>query len=275
MIMTGRTCHTASILLLAAALMIPTGCSSKRMKSPHADDPFEGMNREIYAFNTGADKFLIKPVAAVYHFALPEPLRQSVTNFFSNVNDITVVANKILQLEIHDAVRVSARFIMNTTVGVGGLVDVASHAGLYKQHGDFGLTLARWGMKHSPYIMVPFIGPTTIRDGAGFLVDFWLSPWIYIEPEWLGWGMYGLGLVNMRSNLLGDEAYFNYAAMDGYALMRDVFLQRRNSLIAQQANKKGDWEEDPNEWDDWSTATKKGGYEAGEAVENADEILPY
>lgn len=272
---TGRQYRAVSVLLLAAALTLPTGCSSKRMKSPNPDDPFEGLNREIYAFNTGADKFLVKPIAAVYHFILPEPLRQSVTNFFSNVDDITVAANKVLQLEIHDAVRVSMRFLMNTTVGVGGLVDVASHAGLYKQHGDFGLTLARWGMKHSPYIMVPFVGPTTLRDGVGFLVDFWLTPWPYIEPEWVAWATYGLATINLRSNLLDDEAYFNYAAMDGYALMRDVYLQRRNNLIAKQGNKNTGWEEEPNEWDDWSTEAKKEGYNAGEALENADESLPY
>ncbi len=245
-------------------IVLLTACaSSSKVTEKHPEDPFESVNREIFTLNQGLDKFIFKPVASAYYMVVPPPVRKGVTNFFSNIGDITVFANKVLQFKIHDAVRTAARFGMNSTFGAAGLFDVASEAGLYKMRADFGLTLAHYGMKKSPYLVLPLIGPTTVRDAGGIVADFFLSPWAYVDGEILFYAGV-LDLVNIRANLLDDQYYFDYAAMDEYSFMRDIYLQRRNALIKGQdeAAPAGDWGENYDDWDDY------------EATQEHDKDLP-
>jgi phospholipid-binding lipoprotein MlaA len=247
--------------IIVSAFLLPglLACASTRVSEKSPDDPFESVNRPIYTFNRTLDKYLIKPLAVGYRMVLPNMVRTGITNFFANIDDITVAANKVLQLEIEQAVQVSARFLVNSTAGVGGLVDVASHTGLEKQRADFGLTLARWGIKESPYIVIPIFGPSTLRDGVGLLADFLMSPYPYI-PDEIGYAVFVIDLLNIRANLLDEEYYFDYAAMDPYTFMRDFYMQRRRAQIRDMngESKGGDWD-DGQTWDDWKTepATSK------------------
>jgi phospholipid-binding lipoprotein MlaA len=234
--------HYASLSLAAIVL---TGCATG--PTAHPEDPLEPLNREIYSFNRGVDAIVIEPAAGIYHKFIPPQVRAAVTNFFSNVNDVNVVANQVLQGKIPDAMHSATRLALNTTIGVGGLFDVASSTGLYKMRADFGTTLAFYGVKKSPYLVLPFLGPSTIRDSAGLVVDFYLSPYGYVE-EWVFWYAVGLNYLNQRSNLLEELVFVDYAAMDSYAFVRDIYLQRRNALIngTQETN---EWEN--GKWDDW------------------------
>jgi phospholipid-binding lipoprotein MlaA len=235
--------HYASISLAAIVL---TGCASKGADR-HPDDPFEPVNRQIYSLNRGVDTFVFKPVAGVYHKFIPPQVRGGVTNFFSNINDINVTANQILQFKLADAFQSSARFVINTTIGIGGLFDIATKNGVYKKREDFGTTLAHYGWKKSAYLVLPLLGPTTIRDGIGLGVDWYLSPYAYIE-ESLMWPLVGLDLINLRSNMLEEVVYVDYVSMDSYTFVRDIYLGRRNALIN---NTQGvsDW--DNAKWEDW------------------------
>lgn len=239
------------LTLLLSIVLLAACASSSKVTEKHPDDPFESLNREIYTLNKGLDTFIFKPIASIYYMAVPTPVRKGVTNFFSNVGDITVFANKVLQLQIHDAVRTAARFGMNSTFGIGGLFDIASEAGLYKMRADFGLTMAHYGYKKSAFLMLPAIGPSTIRDTGGLVGDWFLSPWAYIDGDiLLIFG--GIDLVNIRANLLDDQYYFDYAAMDEYSFIRDIYLQRRDALIAgEDADAPGNWGEEYDDWDDW------------------------
>lgn len=239
--------HYASLSLAAIVL---AGCASSRTADRHPQDPLEPLNREIFSFNRGIDTIFIKPVAGVYHKFVPPQARQGVTNFFSNINDINVTANELLQFKIEDAIKTSVRFIMNTTFGIGGLFDVATHVGLYKKRQDFGTTLAFYGIKNSPYLVLPLLGPSTIRDTAGLAVDFYLSPYAYVAEDVM-WTALAINYVNQRANLLEDTGFVDYAAMDPYALVRDIYLGRRNALI----NKKqigNEWNSAEDKWDDWA-----------------------
>lgn len=234
------------LMVVTAMVFLLFGCANKKLAKGEVNDPYQAFNRQMYSFNRGIDTIFIKPIAGVYHFAVPQPVRRGVTNFFSNINDINVTINKVLQFKIHDAVRSAVRFAMNSTVGVGGLFDVASHTGLYKHRADFGLTLARYGMTESPYLVLPFLGPGTVRDQAGFFVDWYLSPWAYLNDEkWL-YSLLALKIINTRANLLDEGMYVDYAAMDEYTFVRDIYLQRREALI------KGiNADADAEEWEDW------------------------
>lgn len=232
----------ASLTLVAIVL---TGCANSATR--HPDDPLEPLNREIYSFNRGIDTFFFAPVAGVYNRLLPRQVRNCVTNFFSNVNDVNVIANQVLQLKIPDAMRSTIRLTINTTVGVGGLFDVASTAGFYKTRQDFGTTLAHYGVKNSPYLVLPLLGPSTIRDSAGLVVDFWLSPYAYVDEDIFWWAV-SIDMVNLRSNMLEEIVFVDYAAMDSYSFVRDIYLQRRNALINNTQNAE-DWSE--GKWNDW------------------------
>lgn len=241
------------VIVLTLLMPLMFGCASQQRADRSPDDPFESVNRPIFAFNRTLDMILVKPAAVGYRMILPKVVRTGVTNFFANIDDITVVANKVLQLEIEDAVQVSMRFVMNSTAGFLGVYDIASKAGLEKQRADFGLTLARWGIKNSPYIVIPVFGPSTMRDGVGLVGDFLMSPYPYI-PNDIGYTVFVIDLLNIRATLLDDEYYFNYAAQDPYTFMRDVYLQRRKAQIREMTSNGDttDWDEGQT-WDDWRT----------------------
>jgi phospholipid-binding lipoprotein MlaA len=240
--------HSASLCL---AVIVLTGCASGPNR--HPEDPLEPLNREIYSFNRGLDMFIFAPVAGIYHKLVPSAIRACVTNFFSNIDDITVAANEVLQLKIPDAIQTSTRFVLNTTLGVGGIFDVASTKGIYKRREDFGTTLAHYGMKSSPYIVLPIIGPSTVRDGTSLIIDWYLTPYAYVD-DWIMWYALGINLVNLRANMLEEVGFVNYAAQDSYSFVRDIYLQRRKAMI-NGTELNSEWNE--GGWNDWDDAAGK------------------
>ncbi len=194
-------------------------------------DPLEPLNRQFFAFNMVLDRSLLRPVAKVYDKVVPPYVACRVGNFFDNIDDLTNIANNALQFKLLDAWSDCWRFAFNTTFGLLGLYDVATCAGLPKHHQDFGLTLARYGFVNSMYLMVPFFGPSTLRDTIGWTVDWrYLSPWPYIRPNSLRYGLYGLRLVHKRAGLLAADPLID-DAMDPYLFVRDAYLQRRECEI--------------------------------------------
>nr|WP_186147908.1 VacJ family lipoprotein [Burkholderia gladioli] len=176
--------------------------------------------------------YALKPVAKGYQWAVPQPVRDSVTNFFSNIGDVYIAANNLVQLRIADGVGDIMRVVINTVFGVGGLFDVATVAKLPKHTADFGLTMGHYGVPSGPYVVLPFLGPSTVRDTAGLAVDYAGNPLTYVSPDALSWSLFGVNLINTRANLLGAGDVLDAAAIDKYSFVRNAYLQRRQSLIA-------------------------------------------
>ncbi len=194
-------------------------------------DPLEPINRKIFAFNMVIDQVVFRPVATAYDKVMPTFLVCRVENFFNNVDDVTNIANNVLQCKFLDAWSDCWRLAFNTTFGLFGLFDVATRAGLEKHHQDFGLTLARYGFVQSTYLMVPFFGPSTLRDSIGWTVDWrYLSVWPYIQPRSLRYGLYGFRLVHKRASLLAADKLIE-EAIDPYLFVRDAYLQKRECDI--------------------------------------------
>ncbi len=215
--------------LLFAALF--SGCASvPGEKDPR--DPWESMNRTVFKFNEKADKAVLKPAAQAYRFVTPKIVRTGVTNFFSNLNDVTVFFNDLFQGKGQRAVANAGRVIINTTFGVGGLIDVAGAAGNPKRNEDFGQTMGVWGMGPGPYWMLPLLGPSTTRDALGRGVDTVFTPSFYVSDTGASIGLYVLEVVNLRAGLLETEKVLDEAgAVDRYSFLRDAYLQRREVLI--------------------------------------------
>lgn len=215
--------------LIAAISLNIAGCASNTAPTS-PDDPYENMNRKVFAFNKAIDKVIIRPVAKGYDFVLPKPAKRGVTNFFSNLDEIPNVINDALQAKPANAISDTWRFILNSTIGIGGLFDVATPLGLQKHHQDFGLTLAQWGSKNTPYIVLPLFGPSTVRDTAALPFNLAFSVTSHIEAEKYRYILEGIDLVNTRANLLPTDKLVN-ESFDPYVFIRDAYLQRRAYLI--------------------------------------------
>jgi phospholipid-binding lipoprotein MlaA len=213
-----------ALLLLASALF--GGCAHN-----NARDPLEPLNRGIYAFNDAVDSVVLKPVATGYREVIPQIVRTGVTNFFSNLDDIVVVLNGLLQFKLPQALSDTARFLVNSTVGLLGVIDVATHLGLEKHNEDFGQTLGYWGVADGPYLVLPFLGPSSVRDGVGRMVDGRVDTVRWQDHVRTRNQFMGLRIVNTRAGLLGSEKVLETAAIDEYSFVRDAYLQRRRSLV--------------------------------------------
>ncbi|GGD95646.1 MlaA family lipoprotein [Caballeronia grimmiae] len=218
-------------VLVSAAVVTLAGCAT--VTTPTKGDPFESYNRTMFTINDKVDQVALKPVAKAYVWAVPEPVRNSVTNFFSNIGDVYIAANNLLQLKIADGVSDIMRVAINTVFGVGGLFDVATVAKLPKHAGDFGLTLGHYGVPPGPYVVLPLLGPSTVRDTSGLVVDYFGNPLSYVSPDSVSWALYGVNLVNVRANLLGATDVLADAALDKYSFVRNAYLQRRQYLIGE------------------------------------------
>ncbi|RKE37312.1 phospholipid-binding lipoprotein MlaA [Paraburkholderia sp. BL23I1N1] len=216
-----------TVLALAATGLI-SGCATGPDRKP--GDPFEPANRVIFKINDGVDRFVAIPVAKGYQKVTPQPLRTAVSNFFSNLGDLTNAANNLLQLKITDATEDLVRFAFNSTFGLGGLLDWATLAGLPKHHQDFGLTLGHWGVPSGPYLVLPLFGPSTVRDSMGLVVDVKFNPLNYIEPAVRN-PLYVLQFVSVRSDLLGASSLLDQAALDKYSFVRDAYTQQRKARL--------------------------------------------
>ena len=218
-----------ALLLGLLSVTLFAGCASTN----NPRDPLEPLNRAVYHFNDGLDKAIMKPVATVYREVLPDVVRTGVTNFFNNLYDILTALNNLLQGKIADAVSDVGRLAVNTTVGVAGLIDVATEIGLERHKEDFGQTLGRWGIGDGPYLQIPFLGPSSVRDAIGAFGDYKVDPirWIWRDHVAARNSLWGLYFVNLRASLLDSTKILDEAALDPYEFQRDAYLQRRRNLI--------------------------------------------
>lgn len=192
-------------------------------------DPWEGFNRAIFAFNEVADTYVVRPVAVGYEKVTPRLVRRGVGNVFDNLLEVSNVFNSVLQGKFTRAGKDTGRFLINTTLGVAGLFDVASHMGIARTEGeDFGQTLAIWGVPDGPYLVLPVLGPRTLRDAAGMPVDWVTDPKTYIAHTRTSYEIKALELLDIRASLLSLEQDIG---SDKYTLYRDIYLQRREYLI--------------------------------------------
>ncbi len=215
------------LLPLAVAVLALGGCAS----NGDPRDPLEPMNRAIYRFNDVVDKAITKPVAQGYRAVLPTPVRNSVTNFFSNIDDLLVMVNNLLQFKLNAAGSDFARIAFNTTFGIGGLFDVATGWGLPKHNEDFGQTLGFWGVGDGPYLVLPLLGPSNLRDSTGLLATLYTDPLWHVDNVATRNTLVGVRFVDRRARLLDAERVLDEAALDPYAFLRDSYLQHRRSLI--------------------------------------------
>ena len=233
-----RPARLLTALLLAATLAGLQGCATTPGRDPR--DPLEPMNREVTKFNEGVDRALLKPVATVYRNHVPALVRTGVSNFFGNLGDLWSGVNSTLQLKIPDAMQNFMRFGVNTFFGLGGILDIASDANIERHKEDFGQTLGRWGVPAGPYIVLPFLGPSTLRDTVALPVDRRADLVHYTSNETVRHTLYGVRAVDLRANLLRVGEVLNDAALDKYSFTRDAYLQRRRAEIRGDKPASGD-----------------------------------
>ena len=217
------------LCLLALTL---SACTTMRQPREATWDPLERWNRRVFAFNDTLDRFIMKPVADAYLKAVPSPMRTAVTNFFDNITYINVIANSFLQGKGKQGFSDTGRFIINSTVGLGGLVDVATAAGVPRNDEDFGQTLAVWGFGEGAYLMLPLLGPSTFRDAPGYAFSAAVHPFTYWSGEPVATASLGaLAVVDQRAQVKGAFELINAAALDRYIFIREAYRQRRIYLI--------------------------------------------
>ncbi|MDT8878566.1 VacJ family lipoprotein [Halomonas saccharevitans] len=224
-VMTGAMTQWAGRGALVMSLALLAGCaSSGEMRDRHPDDPWEGFNRKVFAFNDVVDRYALKPAAQGYRFITPDPVETSVGNFFSNLGEIRTTLNSLLQGKGANAGVATGRFLINTTVGIGGLFDVATRMEITGREEDFGQTLGAWGWEESRYLVLPLLGPSTLRDTGGLPVDMATYPTTYVEEDKVRLSLTALRVIDTRAGLLDQEALISG---DRYSFIRDAYLQQR------------------------------------------------
>lgn len=213
----------------AGVLVLATGCATGPNANPA--DPLEPLNRQVYRFNNALDDALLKPAATVYVKVLPSPIRTGVNNFFGNLSDVWSFANSVAQLKLQDSAQTFMRVNVNTVFGLGGILDVATDLGIDRHSEDFGQTLGRWGVPAGPYLVLPLLGPSTLRDTVALPVDVQGDLVNHIADIPVRNSMYALRLIDIRANLLRVGQLLEDAALDRYTFTRDAFLQRRRSEV--------------------------------------------
>jgi phospholipid-binding lipoprotein MlaA len=226
--------YRAALLVFLVLNLGLTGCAALPNGKADPRDRFERFNRSIYKFNNALDHAVLRPAARAYVKVLPRPVRTSINNFTTNLAYPTTVANDFFQGKVSDGVTDAARIVVNTLLGLGGLFDPASHMGLDRHTQDFGLTLGHWGVPSGPYLMLPFFGPSTVRDTAGLVPDYALTYEIVsrnlITNDWVSGGLFVVAQIDRRSQLLDTDKILD-STYDPYAFLRSAYLQRRDYLI--------------------------------------------
>jgi len=212
-----------------AALGWLAGCAS--VAYPNPADPFESVNRGIYKFNDKVDRALLRPVAVVYVDVVPRLVRTGVSNFYFNLTDYWSFANSVMQLRGGQAAQTFMRLNVNTFFGLGGILDVATELGIERHPEDFGQTLGRYGVPPGPYVMLPFLGPSTVRDTGALYVDYYGGLISNVDYIPLRNTMYALKYVDLRAGLLDVDRLVQGAALDEYSFIRDVYLQHRLNAV--------------------------------------------
>ena len=223
--------RTARILQVLVCLLLLGGCATLPPGSKHdARDPWERMNRATYKFNDGFDRAIAQPVARGYRKVTPNFAQTGVRNFMDNLNYPITMINDLLQGEIKAFGNDLSRFMVNSTLGIGGLLDPATRAGLDKNDRDFGQTFGKWGIKKGPYLVLPFLGPSDVRDGIGRLGNVYATPRHYLFNSYWDWGLYVLDAVDTRARLL-DTTKILESAYDPYSFLRNAYLQNRDFKV--------------------------------------------
>ncbi len=221
---------SCNIILMVAGILMVTGCATQANR-----DPLEGINRGVYKFNDVTDKVVFKPVATVYKAITPSPIRKGVNNFFNNIGSVISTVNNLLQFKFSDAFTEAGRFVINSTFGIAGLIDVAGMDKIPVHKEDFGQTLGKWGAGNGAYLVLPFLGPSSVRDTAGLVVDIYaFDPITYVHREGevaAHHVLRGVQFLDKRTELLDAKDIVDDASLDPYAFMRDAYLQRRNTQI--------------------------------------------
>jgi phospholipid-binding lipoprotein MlaA len=222
--------NALSAVALCLGLML-SGCSTMSMSQRGGADPFESVNRVSAGFNFLADKYIVKPLAQGYQFVTPRVVQTMVSNFFGNIEDVWVGVNNLLQGKPKAALSDVTRFTINTVFGLLGTVDIASELGLVKHKEDFGQTLGVWGVPPGPYVVLPILGPSSVRDSASLIVDSQASLLGQIEQTGTKWAAYGLRAIDTRAGFLAAEKLIDSASYDDYTFFRNGFFQRRYSQV--------------------------------------------
>ncbi|MDP2752182.1 MAG: VacJ family lipoprotein [Rhodocyclaceae bacterium] len=215
-------------LALSAALLLG-GCATTTANNPK--DPIEGFNRAMFSFNEGLDAAIIKPVSKGYDAVMPPPAKSGVINFFGNISDVFIALNNLIQGKPAEAASDVGRVLINTTIGILGLFDVASDAGLEKHEEDFGQTFGRWGIGPGAYVVIPFFGPRNVRDTAGLILDATVNPIGNIQHTPTRNAFIATHLISKRADLLSADKIIEEAALDKYSYLRDAYVQQRNYLV--------------------------------------------
>jgi phospholipid-binding lipoprotein MlaA len=217
-------------VLLAVFVLFATGCATVPAGKADPRDPWEKFNRSMYVFNDSLDRAIAKPVAKGYKKVTPQFVRTGVSNVITNLDQVSTIVNGLLQGKVRQAGRDSARFLLNTTLGLGGLFDPASAAGLELNDEDFGQTLGKWGVKPGPYLMLPFLGPSNVRDTLSRIPDQYTYPVNYLEDDSTRLLIRGVDFIDLRADLLDLDAQLE-RSYDPYAFIRNAWLQRREFLV--------------------------------------------
>jgi len=231
-----KSSSTHSIIAILL-LLTASGCAGRNnepvtMNTPVENDPLEPFNRCVYKFNYALDGILIKPLAKLYKAVTPKPVQKGISNFFDNLSEPVSVANSVLQGNGQQAFTHTWRFILNSTIGVGGLFDFAGeNAGLYARNEDFGQTLGRYGVGSGPYLVLPILGPSNLRDAFGKIPDWFAHPVNSIDNDYLMYGLKAGEAVDKRAKVLDltDEVY--RSSLDPYATFRSGYTQYRESEV--------------------------------------------
>lgn len=223
--------------------MLLGGCAGQAQQPASPEDPWENFNRSVFAFNDTLDRYALKPIAQGYDTITPEPVQTGVGNFFANLGEVRTIVNSGLQWKWANAGVSSGRFLLNSTLGVGGLLDPATELGWTAREEDFGQTLAVWGVGEGPFVVLPLLGGRTLRHAGGLPADMYTDPVTYLEDDAARYGLRFLELVNYRASVLDQEALIRG---DRYSFLRDTYLQQRRFEVSD-----GKTGEDPFASDDY------------------------
>lgn len=242
---------TLSRYLLLALLVLPPAFSwAEEVDNSRNIDPWEGLNRKIFTFNDGLDRWVLRPVAKGYKSVMPEFAQQGVTNFITNIYEFNSFFNALLQGEVGGAGHAGGRFLVNSTLGLLGFFDVASPMGIAPFRADFGQTLAVWGAPSGPFVVLPVFGPRTVRSTVGYFTDTYTSiPYLIREPTW-SYVFWTVEIIDYRARLLDAE---DLVTGDRYLFIRDAYLQRREAFVrrGEVDDSFSDFEQDSEDWEDF------------------------
>ena len=216
--------------LVLILCLFTSSCAT--VSAPDDRDPWESFNRSIYSFNDAFDRAIARPVATAYQAVLPDFIETGISNFFSNLGDVVVIVNDLLQFKFEQAGSDFSRLLMNTTFGLLGFFDVATHMELPKHDEDFGQTLATWGVGDGAYMVLPFLGPSSVRDATGLVVDLsYIDPVIFTKDDEVRWSLIALRAIDKRADLLEATRIMEKSGIDPYVFLRNAYFQVRQNQI--------------------------------------------